>query len=151
MTRKRRSHVQKSSEIIEAICDRIAAGESISKICRDDGMPNRSTVMRWMKDEEVAANIARAGELQADALADDLLEIADDPLLAPDDKRIRIHARQWLAGKQRPKKYGDRIDVTAEVNHLHRLSDEQLEAEARMLAERLHKALLPIVCHTDDD
>ncbi|MEX3667997.1 hypothetical protein AB3X82_07315 [Paraburkholderia phenoliruptrix] len=72
---------------------------------------------------------ARAREAQADTLADEMLDIADDgrndwmERLGRDDtplgwtvngeavqrSRIRLDARKWLAGKIAPKKYGEKI------------------------------------------
>lgn len=42
-----------------------------------------------------------------------ILEIADNPEIDPQDKRVRIDARKWAMGKLKPKKYGDKqvVDV----------------------------------------
>ncbi|MDB5474913.1 MAG: hypothetical protein JWP49_424, partial [Phenylobacterium sp.] len=36
-----------SEEVGEAICGRLAAGESLMAICRDEGMPHHSSVREW--------------------------------------------------------------------------------------------------------
>jgi hypothetical protein len=36
-----------SEEVGEAICGRLAAGESLMAVCRDEGMPHHSTVREW--------------------------------------------------------------------------------------------------------
>jgi hypothetical protein len=68
----------------------------------------------WLAlDAEFAAQYARAREEQADYYADEIIEIADtaeDANLA----RLRIDARKWKASKLRPKKYGEKIDLTSE-------------------------------------
>ena len=62
----------------DSICDRLADGESLRKICRSDDMPSTSTVCKWLgKNGEFAEQYARAREMQADALFDDCLDIAD--------------------------------------------------------------------------
>jgi hypothetical protein len=38
---------EKGMDIAEAICVRIASGESLSAICEDEGMPHRATVSSW--------------------------------------------------------------------------------------------------------
>lgn len=48
-------------------------------------------------------------DARSEKLADEIVGIADDPLLDPNDKRIRVDARKWIASKLKPKKYGDRI------------------------------------------
>ena len=37
-----------------------------------------------------------------------MLEIADSTNMA-DDRRVKIDARKWMAGKLRPKVYGDKV------------------------------------------
>lgn len=122
-----------SDEIAAEILGRIANGEPLSKICKDEGMPNASTVYLWMiKDEEFSKRYARAREDQAETLADELLAIADEtpdlePVYDKDGNLVemrlhaayvtwqknRVDARKWVASKLKPKKYGDKVDVTS--------------------------------------
>lgn len=70
-----------SQEIVEDICFRLANGEPLTRICRDDWMPHYSTVMRWLGSgdhPDFCDMYARAREVQADYLADQIVEIADD-------------------------------------------------------------------------
>lgn len=98
-----------SNEVFSKICERLANGESLRKICEDDDMPARVNFFRWIhKDEELRNQYARARDEQADAYADDCVYIADtedDPQKA----RVRIDARKWHASKLRPKKYGESV------------------------------------------
>lgn len=109
----------------DQICERIADGESLRAICRDESMPAKSTVFKWLADmKPFADQYARAREAQADTLADEILEIADDTsrdTIATEKNgeqpnsewitrsRLRVDARKWLASKMAPKKYGDKI------------------------------------------
>lgn len=80
--------------------------------CRDNGL-TRSVIFEWLQEQpEFADQYARARELQADSYADDISAIADDDTIPPDDRRVRIDARKWIAGKLRPKAYGDKVDLT---------------------------------------
>lgn len=98
-------------EIANKVCDRLADGESLRSICQDPDMPTKAAVFRWLgANQEFADQYARARETQADSLFDDILVIAD----TEDDAakaRVRIDARKWMAGKMRPKVYGDKIGV----------------------------------------
>lgn len=97
-----------NDDVADAICERLADGESLRAICRGEDMPAKSTVFKWLATNSTFADhYARARETQADSLADDIVDIADDRLLEANDKRVRIDARKWLAGKLRPKVYGD--------------------------------------------
>lgn len=100
-------------EIITQICVRLVEGESLRAICRDEEMPAISTVMLWLsQDEKLSEQYARAKEEQADTIFQEVLEIADT---ATNEEvnvaRLKIDARKWMAGKLRPKVYGDKIAV----------------------------------------
>lgn len=98
-----------TEEIAAAICERMADGESLRSICRDDAMPSKSSVFKWLRlHKSFADQYARALESRADSHADDLIDIADDPALDPNDKRVRIDARKWVAARLRPKVYGEK-------------------------------------------
>lgn len=118
--------------IADAICERIADGDSLRTICADDDFPARSTVFKWLSQNAAFADqYAHAREAQADAIFDDILEIADDGQNDWMEKhsrdgeaigwqengealrrsQLRIDARKWMAGKLRPKKYGDRTQM----------------------------------------
>lgn len=98
-----------SEELAATICERLADGESLRSICRDENMPSKSSVFKWLGMHKTFADqYARAMEARADSHADDLVDIADDRTLDPNDKRVRIDARKWVASKLRPKVYGDK-------------------------------------------
>jgi hypothetical protein len=118
-------------QIADAICERLADGESLRAICRDEEMPAKSTVFRWLaENQKFQDQYARAREAQADAHADDIIDIADTPQIGkktktlPDGKtevvegdmiehrRLRVDARKWVAAKLKPKKYGEKVDLT---------------------------------------
>jgi hypothetical protein len=115
-----------TQEIADEICERLSKGESLRSICatsRDDFMPGRSTVNRWLAENEAFRDqYARAREAQADHFVDEIIEIADQPNVVrgadgevvesdPQRDRLRIDARKWVASKLAPKKYGDKLDV----------------------------------------
>lgn len=109
-------------EIAAKICERIANGETLRAICRDEGMPHWTTVYAWIDaDEAFSLRIAHARELGFDAIAEETLAILDE---APErcetqfgDKvdaghvawqKNRAEQRLKLLAKWSPKKYGDR-------------------------------------------
>lgn len=103
------------AEIRETILSRIADGESLRAICRDDGMPGRETVREWLaSDEDFRAKCARAREEQADVLFEDMADIEERTLsgeIKADVARVVLSSRQWRAAKLKPKVYGDKIDL----------------------------------------
>lgn len=124
-----------TEETADTICERIANGESLKSICECDDMPSKSTVFKWLNDIPAFSDkYARAREAQADSIFDEILDIADDArndwMIAHGDEedgvgyklngehvqrmKLRIDARKWMAGKLRPKKYGEKLELSGE-------------------------------------
>lgn len=102
-----------SQEVFDEICEQIADGKSLRDICKSDNMPNKSTVFRWLaQDEKLRDQYALAREEQGESHADEIVAIADKA--TPEDvqvAKLRIDARKWTASKLTPKKYGDKLDL----------------------------------------
>ena len=132
------------------ICEGIADGRSLRSICEAEDMPSKSAVFRWLAANEAFRDqYARAREAQADALFDEILGIADDgqnDTYTDEDgnvrtnqdviarSRLRVDARKWMAGKLRPKVYGDKIQTehsgALTVRSATDLKDDELAAIA---------------------
>jgi hypothetical protein len=109
------------------ICIRLAEGESLNKICKEEGMPDKATVFRWLGSEaSFCDKYARARELQAETQFDELIDIVDQPpeLSYVTDKngglvevkfdssyvqwmKLRVDTRKWTAARMAPKKYAE--------------------------------------------
>lgn len=103
------------AELATIICQRIAAGESLRAICRDQGMPAESSIRYFVaEDQAFAAQYARARQVGLDCIAEETITIADDMSIPADQKRHMIDSRKWFASKLRPDKYGDtsRLELT---------------------------------------
>src|SRR4051794_21605109 len=95
-----------SEKIATEICDRLAAGESLNAICRDEHMPHERTVRRWaIEDHEgFSPRYACARELKAEHLFDEIVDIADRVANEREASivnaaRLAIDARKWVASK----------------------------------------------------
>ncbi len=121
-------------DLAERILDRLAAGESLLRICGDEGMPARSTVALWVINnvDGFSSKYALARDMGLDVMADEVLEISDtqqegERIEETDDgrkviredmlghRRLRVDTRKWYLSKLAPKRYGDRVAVDAEV------------------------------------
>ena len=118
-----------TQELADRICEQLAMGKSVRTVCKQEDMPAMSTVFKWLREnDDFSEQYARAKEESADVLAEEILDIADDGQNDTyiDDKgnvktdhdviarsRLRVDARKWIAAKLKPKKYGDKIDVTS--------------------------------------
>ena len=98
-----------SDEIADTICERIAHGEALHRMCNEAGMPSERAVYRWLEErEEFRQKYGRARDRQADRYAADIIVIADEATDA-NLARLQIDARKWSASKLAPKKYGDKV------------------------------------------
>ena len=129
-----------TQEIIDIICEEIAtSSKSLKTICADEKLPAVRTVLKWLAEghESTSGELlkrfvhqyARAREQQADFLAEEIIEIADDGsndlmTITKGDisyeqenkevtnrSKLRVEARKWIASKLKPKKYGDRVEI----------------------------------------
>ena len=105
-----------TKELAQKLCSELASGKSMRTVCDMPGMPDRTTVFRWMSDrEEFRHQYAEAKEMSAEALAEQMFDIADDGDEDVQRSRLRVDTRKWYLSKIKPKKYGDlqRIDHTS--------------------------------------
>jgi hypothetical protein len=124
-----------SLELADKICERLACGESMRSVCRDDAMPAMSTLFKWLREiPQFSQQYEKAKEESAEALMEDILDIADNDVKAPvivdgepviiggkvvervdsaavSHAKLRVDARKWAASKLKPKKYGDKLNV----------------------------------------
>jgi hypothetical protein len=105
-----------TDELASAICDRLAAGEPLTKICADENMPGRSTVCAWRHAHpEFQTKYARAREDAGDVWAERALQAAlsADPVTAVAN-RLKFDGLRWYASKLAPRTYGDKIQHTGD-------------------------------------
>ena len=103
--------------VADVICELLAQGHTITSICRSEGMPGVDAVYGWLKTYPAFAEAyARAREAQQDTFAAQVIDIADTE---PDPQRARnrMDARKWHAAKTAPRKYGDKVEIEATIEH----------------------------------
>lgn len=102
-------HSTYTEEMADLICEKITEGMSLRKICMLEGFPKSTAVYVWLdKHPDFADKYARAREAATEDMLEEILEIADNTEIDPNDKRVRIDTRKWAMGKLKPKKYGER-------------------------------------------
>lgn len=113
----------------QLIIDGMSSGRSLSTVLRTEGMPVWSTVQgRLVSDDAYRAKYDKAVQDRADRLADEIMDLADEPmpewLEGPgasawvQQKRLQVDARKWVASKLKPRTYGDRLDVSVTDNRI---------------------------------
>lgn len=104
-----------TKEIGDQFCALVADGKSMRSICTEEPFPSRVTIFQWMREQpEFAAQYDKARREGAHAMIDDVMEISDDPTLDPNDKRIRVDTRKWIAARVLPKAYGDKLALSGD-------------------------------------
>jgi len=133
-------------KVQDKILKRLMLGESLRSICSDEGMPDRTTVFNWLlEDQEFSSRYARAREVQAEVMVDEMQDIADNGANdwmernsrngeapgwvingeAVARSKLRLEQRRWYAEKLLPKKYGAKL----EHKHSGSITLEKLVAE----------------------
>jgi hypothetical protein len=98
-----------TQETADAICTRLAEGETLRQICRDEAMPGLTTVFRWLEAyESFREQYARAREQQADTFAEKMHDEALNEARDVQRSKLIVDVLKWHAGKTAPKKYGER-------------------------------------------
>ena len=100
------------------ICDRIASGESVITITKDKSMPCEKTFYTWLsKHEELLQDYMRARATQQHGAFDRMNEIAHDPDIPSDHKRIMIDVEKFRIVKLAPKWYGDKVQLSGDADN----------------------------------
>lgn len=116
-----------SDALADRICTELASGRSARSVCSDEDMPSMQTFWRWLRENAAfREQYTRAKQEAADALVEEMLDIADDATsdYAEDEQgrvrfnsenvqrsRLRIETRKWIASKLKPQRYGERLDL----------------------------------------
>lgn len=141
--------------IFNTICERIEEGESLRSVLRDEDMPSSRTFFKWIdSDESKVKQYARATDMRADAIFDEMFDISDTPLegitlteketgteIKRGDmlghRRLQVDTRKWALSKMNPKKYGDKIGLehSGEIatDDLSKYSTEELKQRYKLM------------------
>jgi hypothetical protein len=117
----------------DEIITRVMGGEGLRSITKDEHMPSLQTVFTWLGKSEHAEFLERYADargIQADVMAEEILDISDDGLndyvtkernngdeyTALDSEhvqrsKLRVDTRKWLMARLNAPKYGDKIST----------------------------------------
>lgn len=101
-----------SADVAEEICNRLARGESLKEICREEQMPSEATVYRWLMPggelhvPEFLSHYRAARQWQQESLMERLMEVAEDPSLTAEQRKARMDAIKAWASRLEAKRYG---------------------------------------------
>lgn len=114
--------------MLDAILDDVAAGVPVRHSIVERGSNRREFYALMATDDKARERYAHAKELALEAMADEMVALADESRIGEktketkdgtftekgdmvDRSRLQIDTRKWLLSKLAPKKYGDKLDV----------------------------------------
>lgn len=132
-TRTVRKHIRptarrlRTPENADRICSLMEAGHGLPEIAKQLNCTH-AAILHWVRDDtlnggaEISTKYARAVEARSEAMADQLLDIADDrSFMGRTDanaivaqQRLAVDTRKWLLSKMLPRKFGDRIEISGD-------------------------------------
>ena len=140
--------IEEVSEIQERVIAEIQTGRSLRQVCKDEGMPHFTTVLRWVaSDADFAIKYTRARVAQADTLFDRMEEVEEQVSAGTMDShaaRVVLDSMRWRASKLAPKVYGDRLDVSVTDNRIS-ITGALAAAQSRLVD------IVDVPCITHDD
>lgn len=115
-----------TKQLADSICEEIILGKSLKTICSRAEMPNASSVFKWIgENDEFSKKYAYACQERSEAMLEEILDISDDGIdvikQGAEKKsgalaqivRLKVDTRKWYMSKMKPKKYGDKLDLTS--------------------------------------
>lgn len=129
-----------TQKIADELCAHLAMGESLRTACARKNMPAVKTVFNWFhRYPDFVQQYEKAKQEAADAMAEEILDIADTPLIGEEitikgygkkqtvevsrkemlgHRRLQIDTRKFLMAKMKPKRYGEKLDLTTDGEKL---------------------------------
>lgn len=114
-----------TQELADTICEFISQGMSMRSVCRQKQIPEMPTIWRWIREnEEFGKQYASACQNRTDAQNEMLIDMGDEAIEASKKSKggvgnavvqaykLKADNFRWVMSKMKPKKYGDRLDLT---------------------------------------
>jgi hypothetical protein len=144
---------------MRAVIERVANGETLTKVCGEPGMPKPATFRAWItRNPELRKSWEMAKELRAHALFDQALDVTsrllDGDWGKEDAAMVRaldaaIQTLKWAAGRLSPRDYGERVPpnpvVPIQINTTLQLGQDGAAAPSGETSVYTIKATLPVV------
>lgn len=112
-----------SKILLDVICSRIANGESLRKMCDEEGMPSYATISRWRReDPEIRMAFERAFEDHADYTANKIIDIAEKAYLDKVDVDQMAAVKHFTenlwksAAVHKPRQYAPNMKISGDAN-----------------------------------
>lgn len=123
------------------ILRRLAEGETVSEICRDEDMPNKSSVFLWSSihkefSDRYLVALKGVGQIKVDKIPE-VIEDMKKGLTDPAIGKLEIDALKWMAGKFYPRMYGDKQIVESKNENVNVNVDLPITDADREILKRI--------------
>jgi len=103
-----------TDKVRREICERLAGGESLRSVCRDEHMPHISTVLLWVVEdrEGFSEQYMVAREAGGFAHAERITDLAEQVIsgeVDPQSARTAIDGLRWAAERMAPKNHSPKM------------------------------------------
>lgn len=133
-TKKNGRPTKYTKQLADKICSELALGFSMRTVSGNTWSPSMATIFSWLRTKpQFLEQYEKAKQESTDAMAEDIMDIADNGTNDWEEKeradgsiyialnnehiqrsRLRVDTRKWLMAKMKPKKYGEKVDVTTD-------------------------------------
>jgi hypothetical protein len=114
--KERKPRVVITEEVMKSVCEQVAVGDSLEKVCSMPDMPtSRAVRLHVLKNAQAAALLHEARKQQTMWRVDELVGIADDPSLDPRRAKNAINVRTWLLERLLPALYAGTAKLQVET------------------------------------
>jgi hypothetical protein len=104
-----------SLDLAKEICELLAEGETLTKICKRKDMPCFSAVNKWLHEHKKFMELYQEARLlQADYRAQEIYNLPFECEAAGLDAaytKLKMDGAKWAASKGNPKLYGDSTQI----------------------------------------
>lgn len=111
-----------TQKIADAICTRLADGDSLRAICADEEMPEKSTVLLWVvngreidgTDRQFSDQYHAARDAAGYSHADEALDMRNmiySGEIEPNAAKVILDALKWGAERMSPKRHSQRQEI----------------------------------------
>jgi len=110
-----------SRAFAEVICQKIAEGFTLQKLCSLDGFPPAGTLARWRAEQEdfdAALKQARKmrAELYHDMIEDDVSQDHDADKDEIASRKLKMDRLKWLAAVNDPETFGNKTKISGDTS-----------------------------------
>lgn len=130
-------------KVWEYILDQIANGRTLVSIVAEPDMPSYAwCTLQLRNDPQLKERYTEAVDSRVEFMASEFIDLADSQMPEGLDGtaqsawvqqlKLKLWARTWIMSKLKPRKYGERLDVSVTNTHIS-ITEALKQAETRLI------------------